>query len=66
MIKTKQSSDQNFNTISIHIASPEVIAKWSFGEITKPETINYRTQRSERGGKSMNYCTKTKKSDSND
>ncbi len=50
MIKTKQSSDQNFNTISIHIASPEVIAKWSFGEITKPETINYRTQRSERGG----------------
>ncbi len=50
MIKTKQSSDQNFNTISIRVASPEVIAKWSFGEITKPETINYRTQRSERGG----------------
>jgi DNA-directed RNA polymerase subunit beta' len=50
MIKQKQSSDQNFNSISIHIASPEVIAKWSFGEITKPETINYRTQRSERGG----------------
>ena len=50
MIKTKQSSDQNFNTISIHVASPEVIAKWSFGEVTKPETINYRTQRSERGG----------------
>jgi len=50
MIKTKQSSDQNFNIISIHVASPEVIAKWSFGEVTKPETINYRTQRSERGG----------------
>ena len=50
MIKTKQSSDQSFNTISIHVASPEVIAKWSFGEVTKPETINYRTQRSERGG----------------
>ncbi len=50
MIKQKQSTDQNFNTISIHVASPEVIAKWSFGEITKPETINYRTQRSERGG----------------
>ena len=50
MIKQKQSSDQNFNIISIHVASPEVIAKWSFGEVTKPETINYRTQRSERGG----------------
>ena len=50
MMKTKQSSDQNFNIISINVASPEVIAKWSFGEITKPETINYRTQRSERGG----------------
>ena len=49
-MKTKQSSDQNFNTITINIASPEVIAKWSFGEVTKPETINYRTQRSERGG----------------
>ncbi|MFH1605959.1 MAG: DNA-directed RNA polymerase subunit beta' [Nanoarchaeota archaeon] len=50
MMKTKQSLDQNFNIISIHVASPEVIAKWSFGEVTKPETINYRTQRSERGG----------------
>jgi len=49
-MKTKQSSEQNFNNISIHVASPEVIAKWSFGEVTKPETINYRTQRSERGG----------------
>ncbi len=49
-MRTKQSSDQNFNIISIHVASPEVIAKWSFGEVTKPETINYRTQRSERGG----------------
>ncbi len=50
MIKTKQSQDQNFNVISIHVASPEVVAKWSHGEVTKPETINYRTQRSERGG----------------
>jgi len=49
MIKQK-SSDQNFNIVSINLASPEAIAKWSFGEITKPETINYRTQRSERGG----------------
>jgi DNA-directed RNA polymerase subunit beta' len=50
-MKTKQSSiDQNFDTISISVASPEVIADWSSGEVTKPETINYRTQRSERGG----------------
>ena len=46
----KSSTDQNFNIISISVASPEVIEGWSFGEITKPETINYRTQRSERGG----------------
>ncbi|MFA5934336.1 MAG: DNA-directed RNA polymerase subunit beta' [Candidatus Paceibacterota bacterium] len=46
----KSSADQNFNIISISVASPEVIEGWSFGEITKPETINYRTQRSERGG----------------
>ncbi len=50
-MKNKQSSvDQNFDIISISIASPEVIEKWSFGEVTRPETINYRTQRSERGG----------------
>jgi len=49
-MKTNKSSEQNFNVVSLSIASPEVIAKWSFGEVTKPETINYRTQRSERGG----------------
>ncbi|MBP6925822.1 MAG: DNA-directed RNA polymerase subunit beta' [Candidatus Pacebacteria bacterium] len=38
------------HTISLHVASPETINKWSRGEITKPETINYRTGRSERGG----------------
>jgi len=38
------------HTISLHVASPEVIAQWSRGEVTKPETINYRTGRSERGG----------------
>ena len=50
MKNMKSSSDQNFNIVSINVASPEAIEKWSFGEITKPETINYRTQRSERGG----------------
>ncbi len=40
----------DFNAIGIKLASPERIREWSFGEVTKPETINYRTQRSERGG----------------
>lgn len=38
------------STISLHVASPDTIRKWSSGEIQKPETINYRTGRSERGG----------------
>ncbi|MEI6296176.1 MAG: DNA-directed RNA polymerase subunit beta' [bacterium] len=40
----------DFNSILIRLASPEKILEWSHGEITRPETINYRTQRSERGG----------------
>jgi len=40
----------NFNTIGLSLASPEQILEWSYGEVTKPETINYRTGRSERGG----------------
>ncbi len=39
-----------FNAIAIQLASAEKIKEWSYGEVTKPETINYRTQRSERGG----------------
>ena len=41
---------QDFDSISINLASPERIREWSYGEVTKPETINYRTGRSERGG----------------
>ena len=40
----------DFNSIQISIASPEKIREWSFGEVTKPETINYRTQKPERDG----------------
>ncbi len=36
--------------VSIKLASPEIIKSWSHGEVTKPETINYRTGRSERQG----------------
>ncbi|MCH7567782.1 MAG: DNA-directed RNA polymerase subunit beta', partial [Nitrospirae bacterium] len=40
----------NFNAIRISIASPEQIMNWSHGEVTKPETINYRTLRPEKDG----------------
>ena len=41
---------KNFDAIRISLASPEQIREWSFGEVTKPETINYRTLRPERDG----------------
>lgn len=41
---------ENFDTMSLKLASPEAILSWSFGEVTKPETINYRTQRAEKNG----------------
>lgn len=40
----------NFDSIQIGIASPEKIREWSYGEVTKPETINYRTQKPEKDG----------------
>ena len=40
--------ERNFNNIKITLASPEKIKSWSFGEIKKPETINYRTFRPEK------------------
>ncbi len=43
-------SSQSFDKIQISIASPERIRSWSFGEIKKPETINYRTFKPERDG----------------
>jgi len=50
MNNTREQQLQNFDAISINLASPERIKEWSYGEVTKPETINYRTGRSERGG----------------
>tara|TARA_B100000700_G_scaffold321646_1_gene421352 strand:+ start:1276 stop:5448 length:4173 start_codon:yes stop_codon:yes gene_type:complete len=43
-------SEKNFSHIKITLASPEKIKSWSFGEIKKPETINYRTFRPEKDG----------------
>jgi DNA-directed RNA polymerase subunit beta' len=39
-----------FDALRLKVASPEVIRGWSYGEISKPETINYRTQKPEKGG----------------
>lgn len=41
---------KDFDALALRVASPEVIKKWSHGEITKPETINYRTQKPEKSG----------------
>jgi len=48
--KFKPTSTEHFDSILLKMASPERILEWSHGEVQKPETINYRTQRSERGG----------------
>ena len=47
--------DEHFDAIKIGIASPEKIRSWSFGEVNKPETINYRTFKPERDGL---FCAK--------
>lgn len=45
-----QTHKQEFDSIRIGLASPEMIRSWSFGEVKKPETINYRTFKPERDG----------------
>ncbi|HYU33321.1 MAG TPA: DNA-directed RNA polymerase subunit beta' [Thermoanaerobaculia bacterium] len=51
----KPQAIKDFNAIKISIASPEKIRSWSYGEVTKPETINYRTFKPERDGL---FCAK--------
>ena len=46
----KNTATNNFDSINLKLASPSKIEDWSYGEVTKPETINYRTQRSEKSG----------------
>ena len=48
--RTETPQATNFNAIRISVASPEQIVNWSHGEVTKPETINYRTLRPEKDG----------------
>jgi len=49
-LKSKTQIPVDFESILLKLASPEDILAWSYGEVTKPETINYRTQRSEKSG----------------
>ncbi len=46
----KNTKVSDFNSVCLKLASPEDILDWSHGEVTKPETINYRTQRYEKDG----------------
>jgi DNA-directed RNA polymerase subunit beta' len=46
----KSVTPRDFDYIKIRLASPETIRSWSHGEVTKPETINYRTQKPEKDG----------------
>jgi len=50
-----QAAVEDFDSIQVSIASPEKIRSWSFGEVKKPETINYRTFKPERDGL---FCAK--------
>jgi len=52
---TKPKDPSSFNAIRISLASPEKVKEWSFGEVKKPETINYRTFKPERDGL---FCSK--------
>ena len=54
LLKSQSPSDE-FDSIRIGLASPEMIRAWSFGEVKKPETINYRTFKPEREGL---FCAK--------
>lgn len=48
--QTEHIKTTDFDAIRLKLASPDVIRGWSYGEVSKPETINYRTQKPEKGG----------------
>jgi len=50
VLDPQQLVAETFNSIKISIASPEQIRSWSYGEVKKPETINYRTFKPEKDG----------------
>jgi len=54
-ILKQENKEQDFDAIKVGLASPEKIRSWSYGEVKKPETINYRTFKPEREGL---FCAK--------
>ena len=54
-ILKQQGQTEDFDAISIGLASPDMVRSWSYGEVKKPETINYRTFKPERDGL---FCAK--------
>ncbi len=54
-LMSREVTDEDFDGIRISLASPEMIRSWSYGEVKKPETINYRTFKPERDGL---FCAK--------
>jgi DNA-directed RNA polymerase subunit beta' len=55
LLNLLKPGQDDFTTISAGLASPQMIKSWSFGEVKKPETINYRTFKPERDGL---FCSK--------
>ncbi len=55
LLRLLKTGQEDFSTISAGLASPQVIRSWSYGEVKKPETINYRTFKPERDGL---FCAK--------
>ena len=55
-----QNPVDDFDAIRIGLASPDMVRSWSFGEVKKPETINYRTFKPERDGL---FCAKSYRAD---
>ena len=49
-MRATEGVDEEFDALKIGLASPEMVRSWSYGEVRKPETINYRTQKPERDG----------------
>ena len=50
LLKAQEGQTEEFDSLRIGLASPDMIRSWSFGEVKKPETINYRTFKPERDG----------------
>jgi len=50
VLPSERKKEVEFDSIRLRIASPDEIRSWSYGEVTKPETINYRSQKPERDG----------------